>query len=41
MLDKIGRFISEQNETVYIPHGLLIVDPVERGLRVVSFLILS
>lgn len=33
----------EQNERVYVPRGLLIIDPVERGLRVVSakLLILS
>ncbi|KAK2163763.1 hypothetical protein LSH36_74g02001 [Paralvinella palmiformis] len=38
MLKKISRFIREQNETVYIPRGLLLIDPSERGLRIVSFL---
>lgn len=37
VLKKISRYIQEQNNSVYIPHGLLLVDPVERGLRVVSF----
>lgn len=35
-LKKIARFIVEQNEKVYIPRGLLLVNPAERGLRVVS-----
>jgi len=33
----VAKFIVEQNERVYVPRGLLIIDPVERGLRVVSF----
>ena len=36
-LKKVAKFIIEQNERVYVPRGLLIIDPVERGLRVVSF----
>ncbi|KAK2182901.1 hypothetical protein NP493_331g05049 [Ridgeia piscesae] len=36
MLKKINRYIQEQNETVYVPRGLMLVDPAERGLRVVS-----
>jgi len=36
-LKKVAKFIVEQNERVYVPRGLLIIDPVERGLRVVSF----
>ncbi len=35
-LKKVAKFIIEQNERVYVPRGLLIIDPVERGLRVVS-----
>jgi len=38
VLKKISRYIQEQNNTVYIPRGLLLVDPIERGLRVVSFI---
>nr|CAG4652320.1 EOG090X0IRX [Triops cancriformis] len=36
-LKKAAKFIIEQNERVWVPRGLLLVDPVERGLRVVSF----
>ncbi|XP_049777508.1 golgin subfamily A member 7 isoform X3 [Schistocerca cancellata] len=36
-LRKVAKFIAEQNERVYAPRGLLITDPSERGLRVVSF----
>lgn len=35
-LKKVAKFIVEQNERVYVPRGLLIIDPIERGLRVVS-----
>ena len=41
VLKKIGRYILEQNNSVYIPHGLLLVDPVERGLRVVSLSVVA
>jgi hypothetical protein len=37
-LRKVAKFIVEQNERVYAPRGLLITDPTERGLRVVSLL---
>ena len=40
VLKKIGRYIQDQNNNVYIPRGVLLIDPVERGLRVVSFLFL-
>lgn len=36
VLKKIGKYIAEQNQTVYVPRGLMLVDPVERGLRTVS-----
>ncbi|XP_057593020.1 golgin subfamily A member 7B isoform X1 [Hippopotamus amphibius kiboko] len=38
VLKKISRYIQEQNEKVFAPRGLLLTDPVERGMRVVSFL---
>lgn len=38
MLKKIAKYIQEQNEKIYAPRGLLITDPIERGMRVVSFL---
>lgn len=36
MLKKIAKFIQEQNDKIYAPRGLLLTDPIERGLRVVS-----
>ncbi|KAK3585459.1 hypothetical protein CHS0354_003306 [Potamilus streckersoni] len=41
MLKKIKRYIEDQNHTVYVPRGLLLVDPVERGLRVLEVCILN
>ncbi|XP_070999895.1 golgin subfamily A member 7B-like isoform X2 [Oncorhynchus clarkii lewisi] len=40
VLKKIGRYIQEQNEKIYAPRGLLITDPIERGMRVVSLQLL-
>lgn len=37
VLKKIAKYIQEQNEKVYAPRGLLVTDPIERGMRVVSF----
>lgn len=37
VLKKISSYIQEQNEKVYAPRGLLLTDPIERGMRVVSF----
>uniref|UniRef100_A0A8D3BLS2 Golgin subfamily A member 7 n=1 Tax=Scophthalmus maximus TaxID=52904 RepID=A0A8D3BLS2_SCOMX len=39
MLKKIARFIKDQNEKIYAPRGLLLTDPIERGLRVVEITI--
>lgn len=36
VLKKISKYIQEQNEKVYAPRGLLLTDPLERGMRVVS-----
>lgn len=36
VLKKIAKYIQEQNEKIYAPRGLLITDPIERGMRVVS-----
>merc|ERR1711976_326955 len=41
MLKKISRFIQEQNDRIYVPHGLLLIDPTERGLRVLEICILT
>lgn len=37
VLKKISKYIQEQNEKIYAPRGLLLTDPLERGMRVVSF----
>ncbi|XP_067858794.1 golgin subfamily A member 7B-like isoform X2 [Heptranchias perlo] len=34
VLKKISKYIQEQNEKIYAPRGLLVTDPIERGLRV-------
>ncbi|KAM8914476.1 golgin subfamily A member 7-like [Spinachia spinachia] len=39
VLKKISRYIKDQNEKVYAPRGLLLTDPIERGLRVVEITI--
>ncbi|PIO38560.1 hypothetical protein AB205_0049920 [Aquarana catesbeiana] len=36
VLKKISKYIQEQNEKIYAPRGLLITDPVERGMRVIK-----
>lgn len=39
-LKRIAAYLDDQNETVYLPRGLLITDPIERGLRVIEVAIL-
>ncbi|XP_040270480.1 golgin subfamily A member 7 [Bufo bufo] len=39
VLKKIAKFIQEQNEKIYAPQGLLLTDPIERGLRVIEITI--
>ncbi|KAG7269433.1 hypothetical protein CRUP_012116 [Coryphaenoides rupestris] len=34
VLKKIAKYIQEQNDKIYAPRGLLLTDPIERGLRV-------
>ncbi|KAG9341074.1 hypothetical protein JZ751_019828, partial [Albula glossodonta] len=34
VLKKISKYIQEQNEKIYAPRGLLITDPIERGMRI-------
>ncbi|XP_051507773.1 golgin subfamily A member 7B-like [Myxocyprinus asiaticus] len=36
ILKKIGMYIQEQNEKIYTPRGLLLTDPIERGMRVIE-----
>ncbi|XP_009321581.1 PREDICTED: golgin subfamily A member 7B [Pygoscelis adeliae] len=33
VLKKISKYIQEQNEKIYAPRGLLLTDPLERGMR--------
>lgn len=40
-LKRVAQYIDEQNKTVYVPQGLMIVDPAERGLRVLEICILT
>ncbi|CAK9298332.1 unnamed protein product [Gordionus sp. m RMFG-2023] len=35
-LKKIRKYIHEQNESIYIPKGLYLTDPLEKGLRVLE-----
>ncbi|XP_043938969.1 golgin subfamily A member 7 isoform X3 [Protopterus annectens] len=39
VLKKIAKYIQEQNEKNYAPRGLLLTDPIERGLRVIEITI--
>ncbi|XP_068175621.1 golgin subfamily A member 7-like isoform X1 [Antennarius striatus] len=36
VLRKVAAYIQEQNQKVYAPRGLLISDPVQRGMRVIE-----
>ncbi|KAL8560274.1 hypothetical protein ACOMHN_006005 [Nucella lapillus] len=40
-LKRVARYIDEQNKTLYVPQGLMIVDPGERGLRVLEICIMT
>jgi len=35
-MKKLKKYIDEQNTSVYSPRGLMIVNPMERGLRVIE-----
>ncbi|VDL92824.1 unnamed protein product [Schistocephalus solidus] len=37
VLEKISYRVIQLNSEVFVPKGLLMIDPAERGLRVVSF----
>ncbi|KAI7805744.1 putative golgin subfamily A member 7B [Triplophysa rosa] len=37
ILKKVSMYVQEQNEKIYAPRGLLLTDPIERGMRVISF----
>uniref|UniRef100_A0A8U7MPG7 Golgin A7 family member B n=1 Tax=Corvus moneduloides TaxID=1196302 RepID=A0A8U7MPG7_CORMO len=36
VLKKISKYIQDQNEKIYAPRGLLLTDPLERGMRVIE-----
>ncbi|XP_056327103.1 golgin subfamily A member 7B [Danio aesculapii] len=36
ILKKISMYIQEQNEKIFAPRGLLLTDPIERGMRVIE-----
>lgn len=38
-MKKVAAFINDQNETIWKPRGLLVTDPIERGLRVIEIVI--
>ncbi|KAG8040350.1 hypothetical protein G9C98_000921 [Cotesia typhae] len=40
-LRKVAKFISEQNDRVYRPRGLLLTDPTTRGLRLIEISVLD
>ncbi|KAG8236308.1 hypothetical protein J437_LFUL016380 [Ladona fulva] len=40
-LRKVAKYVVEQNERIYVPRGLLITDPSERGLRVIEISVLT
>uniref|UniRef100_A0A8C4NCF0 Ras modification protein ERF4 n=2 Tax=Eptatretus burgeri TaxID=7764 RepID=A0A8C4NCF0_EPTBU len=36
VLNKIAKYIQDQNEKVYAQRGLLLTNPIDRGLRVIE-----
>ncbi|XP_071567976.1 golgin subfamily A member 7 isoform X2 [Temnothorax nylanderi] len=40
-LRKVAKFVSEQNDRVYKPRGLLLTDPTTRGLRLIEISVLD
>ncbi|VDM18327.1 unnamed protein product [Hydatigera taeniaeformis] len=41
MLDKIAYRVIQLNDQIFMPHGLLMIDPAERGLRMIEICILN
>ncbi|VDN97002.1 unnamed protein product [Rodentolepis nana] len=41
ILDKVAYRVIQLNEEVFMPQGLLMIDPAERGLRVIEICILN
>lgn len=40
-LRKVAKFVSEQNDHVYKPRGLLLTDPTAHGLRLIEISVLD
>ncbi|XP_076241570.1 golgin subfamily A member 7 [Calliopsis andreniformis] len=40
-LRKVAKFVCEQNDRVYKPRGLLLTDPMMRGLRLIEISVLD
>ncbi|CAL1531851.1 unnamed protein product [Lymnaea stagnalis] len=35
-LKKVRRYLEEQNQTIYMSRGVMLIDPAERGLRILE-----
>lgn len=40
-LKRLADYINEQNQSVFIPRGLMITNPMDRGLRVIEIVVVS
>lgn len=40
-LKRLAEYVNEQNQCVFVPRGLMIVNPMERGLRVIEIVIVN
>lgn len=40
-LKRLAEYINEQNQNVFVPRGLMITNPMDRGLRVIEIVILN
>ena len=40
-LKRLTEYVNQQNSDVFVPRGLMIINPTERGLRVIEVCILS
>ena len=39
--DKVAKYIEQQNTSTFIPRGLMLVDPMDRGLRCMEVVVLE
>ncbi|PFX28411.1 golgin subfamily A member 7-like [Stylophora pistillata] len=40
-LKRLAEYINEQNQSVFVPRGLMITNPMDRGLRVIEIVVVS